>query len=99
MQKPRHILLSDDGHGKRVRLLAGVASIPDDKRTSWVTLTREGSFTDPRYGRFEITRDMLLAMVRNFDTKVLGVDIFLDVNHRPGDGAAAKILKLSVEGG
>ncbi|MEN2425299.1 hypothetical protein [Chromobacterium vaccinii] len=32
--------------------------VPDAKPTSWVTLTREGSFSDPRYGRFEISRDM-----------------------------------------
>ncbi len=82
-----------------IRLLSGTAALPSDgKATSWVTLTRTGSFTDPRYGRFEITRDMLLSMVRNFDAGTVGTDIFLDVNHQPGDGAAAKILRLSVEG-
>ncbi|WP_114152625.1 phage protease [Chromobacterium haemolyticum] len=94
----RHFQLSEQP-GLVVRLLAGMADVPDAKPTSWVTLTREGSFTDPRYGRFEITRDMLLAMVRNFEAGVVGTDIFLDVNHQPGDGAAAKILRLAVEGG
>lgn len=94
----RHFQLSEQP-GKVVRLLAGMADVPDAKPTSWVTITREGSFTDPRYGRFEITRDMLLAMVKNFEAGVVGTDIFLDVNHKPGDGAAAKVLRLAVEGG
>ncbi|OWY40054.1 hypothetical protein CEK28_04785 [Xenophilus sp. AP218F] len=99
MQSPRHFKLSQQAAGQVVRLLAGMADMPDGKPTSWVTITREGSFTDPRYGRFEITRDMLLAMVRNFEAGVVGTDIFLDVDHKPGDGAAAKILRLAVEGG
>lgn len=95
---PRHFRLSE--HDQPViRLLSGMAALPSDgKATSWVTVTRTGSFTDPRYGRFEITRDMLLSMVRNFDAGTVGTDIFLDVNHKPGDGAAAKVLRLSVEG-
>ncbi|MBX9266538.1 hypothetical protein [Chromobacterium violaceum] len=68
-----------------------MAYVPDAKPTSWVTLSREGSFSDPRYERFEISRDMLLAMVRNFEAGVTGTDIFLNVNHQPGDGAAAKV--------
>lgn len=95
----RFLLSSSDAGPQVIRLLSGVASLPSEgKSTSWVTVTRTGSFTDPRYGRFEITRDMLLSMVRNFDIGTVGTDIFLDVNHKPGDGAAAKVLRLSVEG-
>ncbi|WP_200916932.1 phage protease [Jeongeupia sp. HS-3] len=98
MTQARHIRLSH-GHSRRVRLLAGIASLPgDDKTTSWVTVTRTGSFTDPRYGRFDITRDMLLSMVKNFEAGTVGTDIFLDVAHKPADGSAAKILALRVEG-
>ncbi|OQS26783.1 hypothetical protein [Chromobacterium violaceum] len=73
-----------------------MAYVPDAKPASWVTLSREGSFSDPRYGRFEISRDMQLAMIRNFEAGVTGTDIFLNVNHQPGDGAAAKLCKLAV---
>lgn len=66
--------------------------------TREVTITRTGSFTDPRYGRFEITREMLLSMVRNFDARTYGQDIFIDVAHKPADGAAAKVLSLKVDG-
>ena len=81
------------------RVLSGQVTVPGaEKNTSWVTVTRVGSFTDPRYGRFEITPAMLLSMVKNFESKVYGQEIFLDVNHIPGNGSAAKVMCLSVEG-
>ena len=84
---------------KTLRVLSAQATLPQSgKGTSWVTVTRTGSFTDPRYGRFEITPTMLSSMVANFEAGIVGQDVFLDVNHKPGDGSAAKILKLSVEG-
>ena len=88
-----------ESKNKTLRVLSAQATLPQSgKGTSWVTVTRTGSFTDPRYGRFEITPTMLASMVANFDAGVVGQDVFLDVNHKPGDGSAAKILKLSVEG-
>lgn len=63
-----------------------------------VTITRTGQFWDPRYGDFEITPMLLAEMVRNFNTRAYGQDIFIDVSHRPDDGAAGKITRLWVEG-
>lgn len=63
-----------------------------------VTITRTGQFHDPRYGDFEITPAMLAEMVRNFDARAYGQDIFIDVAHRPEDGAAGRIARLFVEG-
>lgn len=40
-------------------------------------MTRTGSFTDPRYDRFEITPTML--MVRNFEAGVCGQGVFVGV--------------------
>lgn len=94
----RHILL-DASHTGQVRFLSGLhVNLEDGKPASWVTITRTGKFTDPRYGEFEISRQMLLTMVDNFNKRVFGQDVFIDVAHRPNDGAAAKVLKLSVEG-
>lgn len=93
----RRIQLSEKPQ-RTLRMLAEFTAPAEGKTTSWVTLTRTGSFTDPRYGRFQITRDMLLSMVGNFDANTFGQEIFLDVNHNPGAGAAAKVLKLSLEG-
>lgn len=82
-----------------VRFLSGFSvTLEDGKKTSWVTLTRTGKFSDPRYGEFEISRAMLLAMVANFDRRTFGQDIFIDVSHRASDGAAAKVLRLEVQG-
>lgn len=84
-----------------VRFLSGLhvkLGDGDVPKPTWITLTRTGSFTDPRYGRFEITREMLLSMVRNFEARTIGQDLFIDVNHEPSKGAAAKVQKLAVEG-
>lgn len=96
----RHLFLSGDGTGAPdlVRFLSGELSLAEGERVKWVTVTRMGEFSDPRYGKFSITRPMLEQMVRNFDARVLGQDIFLDVAHKPSDGAAAKVLRLAIEG-
>jgi hypothetical protein len=73
-------------------------SLDGDKPQTWETLTRTGTFYDPRYGKFEITREMLLQMVSNFEKGTYGQKIFIDVSHEPSKGAAAEILKLTVEG-
>lgn len=97
-KKSRHIRL-DASHTGTVRFLSGVhVNLDEGKGATWVTITRTGKFTDPRYGEFEISRQMLLTMVDNFQKKVFGQDVFIDVAHQPQNGAAAKVLKLSVEG-
>lgn len=62
-----------------------------------VTLTRAGRFHDPRYGEFDIAPAMLADMVRNFAARTYGQDVFVDVAHRPEDGAAGKITRLWVQ--
>lgn len=95
----RHIRLGEDGGTPgRVRFLSQAVTLADGQKTSWITLTRTGRFNDPRYGDFDITHAMLAQMVANFDARVLGQDVFIDVAHKPDDGAAAKVLRLSVEG-
>lgn len=98
----RHILLSDDDTQDppgMVRFLSQRIELADGQRQSWVTLTRTGNFSDPRYGDFMITPTHLQQMVDNFNKRTLGQDVFIDVAHRPNDGAAAKVLKLAVENG
>jgi len=101
MKRTNHriIRLAEPATRRTVRFLSGLhVSLEAGKKQTWVTVTRTGSFTDPRYGRFEITRDMLLSMVSNFKNDTLGSKIFLDVAHKPQDGAAAEIMDLAVEG-
>lgn len=96
----RHIFLSEDGNPAPglVRFLSLEVNLAEGDTSSWVTVTRTGSFTDPRYGKFDITPAMLAQMVTNFEARVLGQDVFIDVAHKPSDGAAGKVLKLAVEG-
>jgi len=101
VHKARHIRLALGEDARTVRLLSSLppASEPTaDRRRQTVTLTRTGEFSDPRYGSFSISREMLLSMVRNFQNKVVGTDIFIDVSHQPADGAAASVISLSVDG-
>lgn len=97
---PRHFALAegDDQEGVR-RVITNSIELAEGVQRSWVTLTRAGKFYDPRYGEFEITTTMLAEMVRNFDARVVGDDIFLDVHHKPENGAAARVLALRVDGG
>lgn len=97
----RHIQLEagvPEGMRRFVTALPVTLSLDGDKPQSWQTVTRTGTFYDPRYGEFEITRQMLLQMVENFDKGTYGQDIFIDVAHEPSKGSAAKVLKLAVEG-
>jgi hypothetical protein len=95
----RHIFLSEALTAPgRVRFLSTPIELAEGAKQTWVTVTRTGTFTDPRYGRFDITPAMLAQMVANFDARVLGQEVFFDVAHQPNDGAAARVLRLAVEG-
>lgn len=104
MRLARHFKLSEHHENKRtIRFLCSLPvslsdSIGDVSPTSWVTLTRTGSFFDPRYGNFQITRQMLAEMVSNFEKGTYGQDIYFDVWHEPKNGATAKLMKLTIEG-
>lgn len=96
----RHFVLEEPKAGPGlVRFLSSSIEVAEGAKTSWVTLTRAGDFSDPRYGRFSITLAMLNQMVTNFDKRVLGQDVFVDVAHEHTDGAAARVIKLTVETG
>ncbi|WP_290906205.1 phage protease [Aquabacterium sp.] len=96
----RHILLDEGAKAAGlVRFYSQAIELADGAKQSWVTITRTGDFSDPRYGDFKITPTHLDQMVANFNNRVMGQDVFLDVAHRPNDGAAGKFLKLAVEGG
>ena len=76
----RHILLEQKPEAGTIRFLTGLnVQLAEGRTRSTVTVTRAGEFFDPRYGQFSITREMLLSMVENFNKRVYGQDIFIDV--------------------
>lgn len=101
MPHGRSIRLEAPEHPGVVRFLTGLpVSLGESApgTATWVTVTRMGTFRDARYGEFSITREMLLAMVSNFERRTYGQDVFVDVAHRPENGAAGKVVKLEVSG-
>ncbi|WP_422452436.1 phage protease [Endozoicomonas sp. ALC066] len=99
--QPRHLQLKEqDDLSQRIRILTDALSLSaEDSPQSWVTLTRTGSFYHPQYGRFEHTRQLLEDLIKNFNGNVYGQDIAIDVAHKPEDGAAGYVRKLSLDGG
>lgn len=96
--RARHFRLAAGADATVRRFISGGVQLAEGKDSSWVTVTRTGSFTDPRYGRFEISRPMLEEMVRNFEANTYGQMIFIDQAHEPQQGAAGTVKKLAVEG-
>lgn len=99
MDKARIIRLSADGPDGSVLLLSGEVSLAEGQSESWETITRVVKFDDSYYGEVEITKGMLLQMVRNFQANVYGQDIAVDIAHNPSNGAGGFIRELAVENG
>lgn len=59
-----------------------------------VQLLKTGTFTDPRYGKFEVTSKMLSEMVANFTAGVRGVKPAIDFKHDSEAEAAAWVKSL-----
>jgi hypothetical protein len=62
-------------------------------------ILRVGEFFDERYGKFAITEERLRQLKENFDRNVLDIDVAIDLNHDPTQGAFGWINTLSVEDG
>lgn len=73
-------------------------SLVDAENTIDVTITRAGTFTDPRYGEFTLSVDMFNNMIKNFNENAFGQQIALDVAHEPNKGAAGFFKKLFLDG-
>jgi len=72
----------------------GLALLGDEERLRSMQILRTGEFSDPRYGRFEITKKMLAQMVKNFSEGVRGVIPALDYKHESDDVAAGWFKRL-----
>lgn len=68
------------------------------RRTVSVNLARVMKFSDPYYGKVDLSRKKFMSMIKNFDEDVYGQEVFIDVAHSPSDGAAATVKKLFMDG-
>jgi phage I-like protein len=78
-----------------IQLAEGQKEAPDK-----IQVIRVGTFHHPQYGKFEVTKDHLLAFKKNFDARVRGIDLALDYGHDSEGEAAAwfKDVILSDDG-
>lgn len=63
-----------------------------------IHLARVVEFRDHFYGKVKLTAKLFQQMIDNFEANTYGQDIFIDVSHNPGEGAAATIKKLFLDG-
>lgn len=70
----------------------------DDKMKS-MQLLKVGTFFDPRYGKVEVTQQMLLQMVKNFADNVRKIPIMLDAGHNSDKEAYGWFKKLETRRG
>jgi len=90
---PTVLKLEAPSHKDVIRFLSSSVSVEADRKTSVVTISRTGTFTDPRYGEFTLSAEMFEHMVKNFNEGVFGQDIAIDVAHQPENGAAGFVYR------
>ncbi|AYV20500.1 hypothetical protein [Vibrio mediterranei] len=82
-----------------IHLLSDAVKVDTSNKRSIVTITRTGTFHDPRYGEFELTQQMFDSMIKNFNEGVFGQEINIDIAHKPEDGAGAVVRRLFTDRG
>jgi hypothetical protein len=65
---------------------------------NWIQIMKAGDFDHPGLGNLKITPADLHQFKENFDKKVRGVDLAVDVAHEPDKGAVAWFKELKVDG-
>ena len=60
-------------------------SSSDGMRRSWIMYMPEGRFEHPDYGSLDFTPAKLSEFKQRFDSKVRGIDIALDCDHKTGE--------------
>lgn len=66
--------------------------------SNWVQIMKTGKWAHPKHGDIEITPTNLVRFKDNFDKKVRGVDLAMDVAHEPDKGSVAWFKELKIDG-
>ena len=84
---------------QRLRFQApNTIKLDDGDRLTGIQLAKIGEYEHAQYGDFEITASLLSEIITNFQNDVYGQRIFVDVAHKPENGAAAEIKNLYIDG-
>lgn len=81
-----------------IHLLTGRLALADGETRSTETILRVVRFEDDFYGEVNISRELLTSMVRNFESRVFGQDVAIDVSHMSHLGAAGFLRSLFMDG-
>lgn len=63
-----------------------------------INLARVVEFRDHFYGKVKLDNKLFGKMIDNYEANTYGQEIFIDVSHDPGRGAAATVKKLFLDG-
>jgi hypothetical protein len=90
--------LGDEGHYPgSTNIHSRVLSLDDYCIGSPIQIMKIGKFDHPVYGVFEIDSGVMERVVENFNNKVLGIDICVDVNHEPNHEAVGWFKRVYVQ--
>lgn len=94
----KRIQLDDGGDEHRYQLLAEIGQGPGSDNRSVEQLARVIRAKHRQYGEVKLDQQTFQSFISNFESNAYGQDLFIDVAHRPEDGAAGQIKRLFTEG-
>lgn len=86
------------GDEHRYQLLAEIGQGPGSDNRSVEQLARVIRAKHRQYGEVKLDQQTFQSFIENFNNNAYGQDLFIDVAHRPEDGAAGEIKRLFTEG-
>lgn len=90
----------DNGEAYRLHTEVSLGDLSDDEALGQqFEVLKLGKVSDWRWPDFEITIKLLKELKQNFENNVVELQIALDVDHRPANGAMAWIESLEVKNG
>lgn len=69
----------------------------EGKKTSWIEIFREGSWSHPKHGIILGTKKLFNDFIDNFKNKVLGREVAIDKTHDPSEGATGWIKEMKIK--
>lgn len=77
--------------------LLGEVKLSENKRT-WIQVLRPGTWKHDEYGKLDFTEPLFERLIKNFDNNVRKIDLAIDAEHKPEEGACGWVKKLENRG-